>query len=51
MYCGVEVVRLNYHVGVLWSGGTVIVYCGVKVVRLNYHDSVLWSGGSVIVLR
>jgi hypothetical protein len=31
MYCGVEVVRLNYHESVLWSGGTVIVYWGVEV--------------------
>jgi hypothetical protein len=30
MYCGVEVVRLNYHDSVLWRGGTVIVYCGVE---------------------
>jgi hypothetical protein len=44
-------VRLNYHDGVLWSGGTVIVYCGVQVVRLNYHDSLFWSGGTVIGLK
>jgi hypothetical protein len=31
MCCGVEVVRLNYHDRVLWSGGTVIVYCGMEV--------------------
>jgi ribosomal protein S12 len=31
IYCGVEVVRLNYHDNVLWRGGTVKEYCGVEV--------------------
>jgi hypothetical protein len=31
IYCVVEVVRLNYHGSVFFSGGTVIVYYGVEV--------------------
>jgi hypothetical protein len=31
MYCGEDVVRLNYHGSIFFRGGTVRVYYGVEV--------------------